>query len=185
MCRRVFAAILWLFMVNASYVNAETQTLDDAVKAINANVLFMRHALAPGFGDPESFSVKECATQRNLSDQGKDQASRIGAALKQAGFAFDDVLSSEWCRCKETARLLDLGDVQTFSGLNSFFQSHTPKEETLDILRRKLDGLSEDTFTLMVTHQVVIKAITSNSVSSGGLVAYNTFTQQAVSASID
>jgi hypothetical protein len=134
MCRRVFAAILWLFMVNASYVNAETQTLDDAVKAINANVLFMRHALAPGFGDQESFTFKECATQRNLSDQGKDQASRIGAALKQAGFAFDDVISSEWCRCTETARLLDLGDVQTFSGLNSFSNHMRQKRKHLIFL---------------------------------------------------
>ena len=180
MHRKLFAALLWLFIVNTSHVSAETQTLDEAVKTINANVVFMRHAIAPGFGDPENFTIEECATQRNLNDQGGEQARNIGAALRQEGFTFDKVLSSEWCRCKETALLLSLGDVQTFSGLNSFFQSHAPRGETLDHLRRKLAGLSEDTLTLMVTHQVVIQAITSNSVSSGGLVAYNTSTLQAL-----
>ena len=185
MHRKVFAALLWLFMVNASHASAETPTLDEAVKAINANVVFMRHALAPGFGDPENFTIRECATQRNLNGQGREQARNIGAALKQQGFTFDKIFSSEWCRCKETAFLLSLGDVQTFSGLNSFFQSHAPRGETLDHLQGKLTGLSEDTLTLMVTHQVVIQAITSNSVSSGGLVAYNTSTLQAQNVRVD
>lgn len=185
MHRKVFAALLWLFMVNASHASAETPTLDEAVKAINANVVFMRHALAPGFADPENFTIRECATQRNLNGQGREQARNIGAALKQQGFTFDKIFSSEWCRCKETAFLLSLGDVQTFSGLNSFFQSHAPRGETLDHLQGKLTGLSEDTLTLMVTHQVVIQAVAQLSVSSGECVAYNFQSEQAVKLQIN
>ena len=180
MYRRLIAAcLIWCSTFGISLAQ-ETRPISEAIEDIGANVVFMRHAIAPGFGDPVDFVVGDCATQRNLSHEGKIQARDIGDALKQQGIAFDAVYSSEWCRCTDTAELMDTSPVQRFAGLNSFFQSHAPKDETLELLKSKLERLPSDTLTLMVTHQVVIQAMTSMSVSSGGLIAYNTVTQQAV-----
>ena len=85
-------------------------------------VLFMRHALAPGTGDPSGFLVDDCRTQRNLDETGRRQARAIGAKLAAANLAFSGIYSSYWCRCLETAQILGLGAVTPFDGLNSFFQ---------------------------------------------------------------
>lgn len=145
------------------------------------NVIFLRHALAPGFGDPDHFDVDDCDTQRNLDDQGRAQAREIGQAFTQAGVAFDQIYSSQWCRCQDTARLLELGAHVPFAGLNSFFQNHAPRDATLKMLQKKLQQLPADRVTLMVTHQVVINAMTGRSVPSGGAVAYDTRTRQSKS----
>lgn len=137
------------------------------------NVFFLRHALAPGYGDPPDFSIDNCKTQRNLNTEGKDQATLIGKDLKNIGISFDKIYSSEWCRCTETANLLSLGEVTTFPGLNSFFQDHYDREDTLGKLLNKLEGIDNTDRVLMVTHQVVISAITGINVASGVAVAYN------------
>jgi len=85
--------------------------------------------LAPGFGDPENFNLADCNTQRNLDDTGRAQAVKIGIEFKSYGIEFEEILSSQWCRCKDTANLLNLGDWNEFMGLNSFFQIF--KKETL------------------------------------------------------
>jgi len=137
------------------------------------NVFFLRHALAPGYGDPPDFNIDNCKTQRNLNTEGKDQAIFIGKDLKNIGISFDKIYSSEWCRCIETASLLSLGEVTTFPGLNSFFQDHYEREDTLGKLVNKLKGIDKTNRVLMVTHQVVISAITGINVASGAAVAYN------------
>ena len=120
----------------------------------------------------------DCDTQRNLDTKGRQQAIDIGAAIQRSGFRFTQVFSSEWCRCKETTELLELGHWQTFSGLNSFFQGYADKSITLRDLELKLNKINDDSgITLMVTHQVVIRAATGTSVASGELVAYNTLTK--------
>ncbi len=91
------------------------------------------------------------------------------------GFSFDKIYSSEWCRCIETANLMNLGKVRTFSGLNSFFEDHYNREETLRKLMHKLKGLNKNDRVLMVTHQVVISAITGINVGSGVAVAYSSW----------
>ena len=109
------AAIVIFFILLSNHVIAGGQSkLRDIISDINANVLFMRHALAPGFGDPINFSLNKCNSQRNLDKRGKAQAKAIGAAIIQSGFHFNQILSSEWCRCKETAKLMDLGQWETF-----------------------------------------------------------------------
>lgn len=137
-------------------------------------VMFMRHALAPGFGDPDHFSVKDCSTQRNLDETGRAQARAIGAKLAAADIKFSAIYSSYWCRCLETAQLLRLGAVTPFDGLNSFFQNHAPRDATLAKLHQKLDSLSASApASLMVTHAVTIRAVTGLSVASGGVVIYD------------
>ncbi len=141
----------------------------------------MRHALAPGIGDPNNFSIKDCRTQRNLDRTGRAQARAIGAKLAAADIKFSAIYSSYWCRCLETAHLLDLGAVTPFEGLNSFFQNHAPRDATLEKLRQKLDSLSTSApASLMVTHSVTIRAITGLSIASGGLVIYDLKTGKAL-----
>ena len=82
----------------------------------------MRHALAPGTGDPADFRLDDCTTQRNLDARGREQARAIGAAFRDRGITFDVVLTSQWCRTRETAELLGLGEVVEAPALNSFFQ---------------------------------------------------------------
>jgi broad specificity phosphatase PhoE len=158
--------------------------LTQAVNAVDANVVFMRHALAPGFGDPENFDLRDCSTQRNLDQTGRDQAREIGKEIRNSETFFIEVLSSEWCRCQETTALLGLLDWTTFSGLNSFFQEHAEKKEVMDKLHQKLRTLSAGV-VLMVTHQVVIRAATGQSVSSGEMIAYNTRTKETKKFRLD
>ena len=162
--------LFWGASINAS------DNLSDAIKDINANVIFMRHALAPGFGDPDNFSINDCSTQRNLSATGIDQARQIGIFFRKSNVQFSDILSSQWCRCKDTAENLNIGKWEEFSGLNSFFEEHADREKTLNLLYQKINNLPKEKITLMVTHQVVISAVTNIYVESGGVVLFNSST---------
>jgi len=95
------------------------------------------------------------------------------------GVSFDEIYSSEWCRCIDTANLMNLGKVRTFNGLNSFFENHYDREKTLRQLIHKLKGLDKTDRVLMVTHQVVISAITGINVGSGVAVAYSSWNGSA------
>jgi phosphohistidine phosphatase SixA len=179
----VFVVVLITDVEATSNLKA-VDNLNEAVTTIDANVVFMRHALAPGFGDPDDFDLTLCRSQRNLSGAGQAQAKKIGVAIRKSIVNFKEVISSEWCRCKDTTALLNLGKWQTFEGLNSFFQDYADKTLTLGVLQKKLDSI-ESGFTLMVTHQVVINAITKNVVRSGELVAYNSKTKESFVFSLD
>lgn len=153
---------------------SQALSLDDYAANPEGHVLFIRHALAPGNGDPSHFSVEDCQTQRNLSEAGREQARQIGAKLRAANLKIDAILSSQWCRCKDTATEMGLGPVSLAPGLNSFYQGIVPKKETLARLRKRLDSLDgREGITIMVTHFVTISAITGIGVSSGGMVSYN------------
>jgi phosphohistidine phosphatase SixA len=162
------------------YAATTTASIIGQLNEIDANVLLMRHSLAPGFGDPDEFIIDQCDTQRNLDDVGRSQATLLGLQVQQTGLVFDKVYSSYWCRCLETAELLNLGAVEAFAGLNSFFQAHADRNKTLKLLQEKFVGLDERSLTLMVTHQVVIQAVSGIGVASGALVAYNSITGQSV-----
>ena len=97
---RLIPFLVYLVM-QFSHVAAESRNnLTNAITAVDANVVFLRHALAPGYGDPDNFSLGDCDTQRNLDAKGRQQAIDIGAAIQRSGFRFTQVFSSEWCRCK-------------------------------------------------------------------------------------
>ena len=172
-----FAFLLVVALLAA--IPAQAGPLADAIDEIDADVLFLRHALAPGFGDPANFSIDDCRTQRNLSQAGRDQSRRIGDYLRTETLDIAVILSSRWCRCVETAAEMGLGPFTTHDGLNSFFDGHVDRDETLALLRRHLDRIAESpdgSVTLMVTHQVVITGITGIAPASGGFVAYNSRT---------
>ena len=159
----------------------KAEPLREAIDGIDGNVLFLRHALAPGFGDPPHFDIDDCATQRNLNDVGRKQARAIGAYMKRHGITPDTIFSSQWCRCVDTARDMAMGPFTTHVGLNSFFDGHVDRDQTLAALRAHLAQIGSGRLELMVTHQVVISAITGIAPRSGGMVVYNSRTGEAVS----
>ena len=132
------------------------------------HILMIRHAYAPGTGDPAHFKIKDCATQRNLDDRGRTQARAIGNWLRSKGIAAANVYSSQWCRCLETARLLDLGTVAELPALNSFFELPQDREPNIRALRSFIARLDADgELIIWVTHFVTILEIAGEGVSSG------------------
>ena len=134
-------------------------------------VVMLRHARAPGTGDPDDFRLGDCASQRNLDGEGRAQARRLGERLRAAGVASAEVYSSQWCRCLETAALLDLGPVEELPALNSFHGRPADRQPNLAALRAFLAGLPADgPLVVLVTHQVTIAAITGQGAASGEAV---------------
>ncbi len=133
-------------------------------------VALMRHALAPGGGDPANFKINDCSTQRNLSDQGRAQARRIGQMMRDAGVRFDQVWTSQWCRTRETAMLLDVGPVTDQPALNSFFQDRSTAQSQRQDVLDALAILPKDAKVLLVTHQVNISALAGTSTWSGEII---------------
>lgn len=124
-------------------------------------VLLLRHALAPGTGDPPAFRLGDCKTQRNLDETGRFQARALGNRLREGGLTRARVYSSQWCRCLETARLLDLGPVTEVPALSSFFERPEDREPNLAALQELLRRQPADGEPLiLVTHQVTITALT-------------------------
>ncbi len=136
----------------------------DALDQPGAFVL-MRHALAPGLGDPAEFTLEDCSTQRNLSAAGRAQAQEIGAAFRERGIGFDSILTSQWCRCRDTALLLDLGPVSEVPAFNSFFRDATGQAAQTDAARAEI--AEREGRILVVTHQVNITALTGRGTRSG------------------
>ena len=133
------------------------------------HIIMLRHARAPGTGDPPNFRLGDCSTQRNLSDAGRQQAARIGRRLREAGLAETKVYSSQWCRCLETARLLNVGLVTELSALNSFYGRAPDRDATVAALRTFLVGLpAGGPPVVLVTHQFTISAFTGQGTVSGG-----------------
>jgi phosphohistidine phosphatase SixA len=133
-------------------------------------VLLMRHATAPGGGDPPGFRLGDCSTQRNLSAAGRAEAQAIGARLAAAGIRPTLIATSQWCRCRDTAALLDLGPVQDWPEINSFFSDRSTGPAQTAATLARLAALSADATVLLVTHQVNITALTGIVPRSGEIV---------------
>ena len=134
------------------------------------NIYLLRHALAPGTGDPDNFDVNDCDTQRNLSEEGRSQAVRIGKKLRDNLKIRPEIFSSQWCRCRETAKILSLGHVKELPILNSFFEKFHLKDKQTAQLKDWLFQLNDKMPIILVTHQVNITALTEVYPSSGEIV---------------
>ena len=171
---KLFLSII-IFLISAflNFLNAKELKLDD-FKNFHSKVFFMRHALAPGNGDPENFKLDDCSTQRNLSKEGINQASKIAKELKKYDVKFTKVYSSYWCRCYETVKSMGLKNYQLHSGLNSFYQNHVSKKEVMKDLRNLISSLEKKQGPyLFVTHYVVIGSYTKIFPDSGGIVVHD------------
>ncbi len=136
-------------------------------------LIFIRHAYAPGSGDPDNFNLNDCSTQRNLSEDGKKQAKYIGKFFIKNEIEIDKVLSSEWCRCKETAKIA-FKDYTTKSFLNSFYSSKfvKNKDKQVKALKEYIKNYKNNNNEnlVLVTHYVLISEILNYGSSSGEIV---------------
>ena len=134
-------------------------------------LIFIRHAYAPGNGDPENFNLKDCDTQRNLNQEGINQSKKIGLFFTKKKIQIDKVLSSEWCRCKDTAKYA-FNSFDTFDALNSFYDIRFTKnknKQIKDLKKYTLNWNSKKNLVL-ITHFVVISAVLGVGSSSGEII---------------
>lgn len=147
----------------------------EIAKALHAPdyVLLMRHAYAPGVGDPPNYSLDQCEGQRLLNDEGRRQAVRNGDWLRQQGVQRATVLSSVWCRCMETAKLLGFGDVTAEASLASFFDDPRRAASQTAALSKLLATVlpgKVDRALILVTHHVNIAEFTGENIGSGDMI---------------
>jgi len=156
-------------LANAPSVSLAADPLAPGALAKPGRVLMLRHALAPGTGDPPNFRIGDCSTQRNLDAVGRAQAAALGKRMKQAGVTRARVYSSQWCRCLETARLLNLGPVEELPALNSLYNRPESREKNVAALRAFFAALPADGApVVLVTHQFTIGEFTGGGTASGG-----------------
>ena len=137
-------------------------------------LIFIRHAYAPGSGDPHNFNLNDCSTQRNLSDEGRKQAEYIGEFFRNKKIKIHKVLSSEWCRCKETAQIA-FKNFSTNSFLNSFYSSKFAKNKNnqIDALNDYINKFQSNKNLVFITHYVLISEVLNYAPSSGEIVVSN------------
>ena len=141
----------------------------DALRS-GGKIVILRHASTePGLGDPPGFRLDDCATQRNLSEAGRAEAPRIGAAFVRRAVPVARVLSSRWCRCVETARLA-FGRVEPWSPLDSFFDDRSREPQQTHAVRALIASPFTGGNLILVTHQVNITALTGIVPATGEMV---------------
>lgn len=168
---RRFAIYLLLTCLPVQSSFANELAIWDKLQGTNPKgyVLLLRHALAPGVGDPENFKLNDCSTQRNLSEIGRADAKAIGLWLKRRDIKIARVESSRWCRAKESAQLLDIGKVRLNSNLDSLFESADPAKsiQTIRVKKQIVDYRNKSGLLVLVGHYINIGAVTGVGVESG------------------
>ncbi|MBU3612118.1 histidine phosphatase family protein [Polynucleobacter sp. MG-27-Goln-C1] len=137
------------------------------------HVLLMRHADAPGYGDPQGYQLNQCATQRNLGERGRKQAQAIGEWLTKQGITKAQVYSSAWCRCLDTATLLNKGSVKKEAALGSFFDDMSQSKKQTEDLAKLIQAERikyPNAPIIMVTHHVNIESFTGKVLNSGDMI---------------
>jgi phosphohistidine phosphatase SixA len=165
-------ATLLITTVTPQSAQANELAIWDQLKGSNPKgyVLVMRHALAPGVGDPENFKVSDCSTQRNLNEEGRQDARDVGQWLVRQEVKILRVESSRWCRAKETAQLLNVGKVRLNKNLDSLFQDESDwatHPQTMNIKKRILDHRNKRGLLIFVGHFVNFQAVAGVSLDSG------------------
>jgi len=172
MKNRIISLILnlILFSIFSFQINASEQAWNLAQEG--NKIILIRHSLAPGGGDPAGFNIYDCKTQRNLNKKGINQSKIIGKLFKKNKVPIDQVLSSQWCRCKDTAKYA-FGEYKEFTALNSTFQSPFDKNEGKQLKElynyvKKWNGNGKN--LVFITHYSIITAVTNAVPSSGEIV---------------
>ncbi len=179
-CLSTILALVCLLAWNTTLRAEETEEALWNVLGKGEAVVLIRHALAPGTGDPAGFKLDDCATQRNLSEEGRRQARQIANAFRENGISSAQVWSSRWCRCLETARLLDLGSVEPLPFLDSFFSQPGRGPAQTAALREFLSRPYQGPPRVLVTHQVNITGLTGVVPRSGEMVVVQPTSEDAI-----
>jgi len=168
---KLLKIIIIIFLALTIEINADTEKeiINNLQKG--GNLIFIRHAYAPGNGDPENFDINNCETQRNLSQSGRLQSKKIGNFFKENDIPIKLVISSEWCRCKETA-LIAFKNYETENFLNSFYSAKFAKNRKMQMKKLKdyVKSWNGDKNLVLVTHYVVISEALNYAPSSGEIV---------------
>jgi phosphohistidine phosphatase SixA len=159
LCGLAVAAAIALCLTSAL---AAVPPVDAAAWAAlrDGGIVLFRHAHAPDGGDPAGFKLGDCTTQRNLDATGRAQARRIGDRLRQERIRVGAVLSSQWCRARETAELMALGPVHEVPAFNSFFDDRSQEPAQTAAVRSLLLGWRGSGALVVATHHVNIMALT-------------------------
>ncbi len=182
----VSAVCLIVGLLSAGLVQADEAQAWSALREGRA-LLLMRHATAPGVGDPAGFTLGDCRTQRNLNEQGRAEGRRWGERLRSLGIERPQLLSSRWCRAQDTAQAMGLGPVEPLPPLDSFFENRTTANQQMDTLLVQINAMPAGVARVLVSHQVNITALTGIYPASGeGLIIALPLTRPAkVLARID
>ena len=161
--------IVFFFIIFSTSINSQ-ENLVDLLKDGN-KVIFIRHSYAPGNGDPANFKLNDCSTQRNLNNEGIVQSQKIGQFFSKNGIQIDKVLSSEWCRCKDTAKFA-FNEYSTFDALNSFYdvRFEENKDKQIKDLKNYILNWNSKKNLVLITHFVVISEILKVSANSGEII---------------
>lgn len=160
---RIFSTAFLALIMGAIFM-APYVARADAAAALQAlrdgkAVLMLRHALAPGTGDPAYFDVDDCSTQRNLNETGREQARAWKPFLAEHGITEARVFSSQWCRCLETAREMNMGEVEEWPALNSFFRNRGDGPAQTRQTIASVNDLEDGAPVILVSHQVNVTAL--------------------------
>jgi phosphohistidine phosphatase SixA len=156
---------LWPSIAASDTANEEEKRAWAALRS--GAIVLLRHADAPGFGDPPGFMLGDCSTQRNLGETGRKQAHRIGENFRQQKVTPGKVLSSQWCRTLDTATAAFPGQVEAEPVFNSFFQDRAVAQGQTAMARALLLGWNRPSALVVVTHQVNITALSGIVPASG------------------
>ena len=168
---KILKLFLLIFISISFPVKADLDNKLEKQLKKGGNLIFIRHAYAPGGGDPENFIISDCSTQRNLNEDGKNQSKRIGQFFIENDILIDKVLSSEWCRCKDTAQIA-FTNFETKNFLNSFFSAQfaSNKNQQIRDLKKYVKNWQSDKNLVLVTHYVLISEILNYTSSSGEII---------------
>ena len=169
----MFNKILIIIFISLLNLNSSAFSSEKILKSLKEGkkLVFTRHAIAPGNGDPSNFEIDNCSTQRNLDKNGIEQSKKIGFFFKENQIKIDKVLSSEWCRCKDTAQYA-FKNFETFDALNSFYDERFSANEAKQIkdFKNYINNWNSDKNLVLVTHYVVISSILNIGSSSGEII---------------
>jgi|TARA_B110000211_G_scaffold111753_1_gene129829 phosphohistidine phosphatase SixA len=177
--------IFLLISLNVALKANSNENIQNILKD-GGKIIFIRHAYAPGGGDPINFDISDCSTQRNLNEEGIVQSINIGNFFLKNDIKIDKILSSEWCRCKETAKYA-FKKFETKNFLNSFFSQKfaNNKNQQIKELKEYVQNWDSKKNLVLVTHYVIILEVTNSTVSSGEMVVtdknFNVLAQQEIS----
>lgn len=162
--RIIAVTLLLLFAVEAKATEAGWALLREG-----EHIVLLRHAMAPGASEPANFDIEKCSTQRNLSERGKLQARKMGALFAARAAPTGKVLTSRYCRARETAKLA-FGDAEEFAPLDPPAADETARKEQLDAIMKEIRDYSGSGNFVLVTHLETIEALVGQSAREGEAV---------------
>ena len=167
--KRLIRVLVISFFIFSNPANSNEELINSLKEG--GKLIFIRHAYAPGNGDPKNFDLKDCVTQRNLNQEGINQSKKIGVFFTKNKIQIDKVLSSEWCRCKDTAKYA-FNNYRTFDALNSFYDARFEKNRVKQIkdLKKYISSWNSKKNLVLITHFVVISETLGAGAASGEII---------------